>query len=142
MILEQIPRIAQIPLVRAAMKKYTSGYLTDKRLTAALLPGSLPMVQLADMGGGDGGLQAGDMLSIASSYFKGYKEAHPTYLKLVPITVFHELGHWGCWKERQARHSLDKYGRAHNNHGEYLSPLSSELQNVFDLINQLAILRP
>ena len=141
MILEQIPRIAQIPLVRAAMKKYTSGYLTGKRLDAALSLAKMPMVLLADIGGGDGGDQAGDLIRIDSSYFKGYKEAHPNYLKHVPITVFHELGHWGYRKGQDEGHSSDKFGRAHNNHGENLSPLSSELQNVFDLINQLAILR-
>jgi hypothetical protein len=134
LILKLVPRVAGLPLVQAAMKKYTSGYLNETRLANAAAPGFLPTITLGAIGGGAGGQQSGDSLVIDRNYFKGFKERHPTYVTLVPITVFHELGHWGYWKGQQEGHKSDKFGRAHNNHGENLSPLSAELQTIFGML--------
>ncbi|MCW5747021.1 MAG: hypothetical protein KIT36_12590 [Alphaproteobacteria bacterium] len=138
LILEDVPRIAKMPLVRAAMKKYTSGYLTDSRLTDATSAGTFPMVELGAVGGGASGQQVRDTIRIDSSYFKGFKEGHPTYVMLVPITVFHEMAHWGYWKGQDEGHPSDKFGREHNNHGEYMSPLNAELQRVFQMVTLLS----
>lgn len=139
LILKLVPRVAGLPLVQAAMKKYTSGYLNATRLTNAVAAGTLPTIALGIVGGGAGGQQSGDSLIIDTNYFKGFKERHPTYVTLVPITVFHELGHWGYWKGQQEGHPSDKFGRAHNNHGENLSPLSAELQKIFAMLIALGM---
>jgi Metallopeptidase toxin 3 len=134
-----LPRVARVPLVAAAMKKYTSGYLNEARLTTAVSVGTLPSISLTTVGGAAGGEQSGDNLFIDANYFKYFKERSPEYLVLVPATVFHELGHWGYWKGQLEGHPSDKYGREHNNHGEYLSPLSAELHRVFRTLIALGI---
>jgi hypothetical protein len=141
LILFQIPRIAQVPLIRELMKKYTSGFLTDQRLTDAMKLGTMPMVKLEKLKGADAaasGVTKGDLITIDSSDFEGFKERHPTYLLQTPITVLHEISHWGYWKGQQAGHPSDTFGRAHNNHGENKSPLNTELEKVFRTIAFLA----
>jgi hypothetical protein len=124
------PRIAGVPAVQKLMEKYTSGYLDKKRLVAAVSLTAIPMVALGKLDDA-AGLQSGDNITIDENYFKFYTDSrYPHYRVWVPVTVLHELGHWGYWKGQQEGNKSDEAGRAHNNHGENLSPLTRDLQQV------------
>jgi len=61
-------------------------------------------------------------------------------VKIVSVTVFHELAHWGYWKGQQEGHPSNEFGRAHNNHGEYMSPLNGQLYKLFDALMVMRLL--
>jgi len=139
LIWDKIPRICEVPLVQDAMKKYTSGYLTRNRLKTALLAGTEPHMQLGKTDADAGGHHVNGTITISTSYFKYYKEGHFNYIDRVPITVLHEIGHWGYWIGQRDGHPSDADGRAHNNHDGNLSPLTARLQEIFGILRALSI---
>jgi hypothetical protein len=134
---QDIPPLARWEPVAELMKKYTSGYFTKERLERAIMISSLPRIKLDTVGGAAGGDQDGNNLRIDTAYFKAFKEEKPYYADRVRVTVLHELAHWGCWKAEQEGLASTKDGRAHHNHGDYLSPLSAELQSALDVLSFL-----
>jgi hypothetical protein len=141
----KVPRIAEMPKVRELMKKYTSGYLTAHRLAEAMKVGTYPMIMLGKLTG-TAGETGGDLITINIDYFEFYKKGYfasnsvgeVSYPKLVPITVLHEVAHWGYMKGQNEGHSSDHFGREHHNHDPYKSPLNVELEKIFDAIAMLS----
>lgn len=129
-VLETIPDIARLPAVQAALEKYTSGYLNKARLTAIMTTVSYPLVQMEPIGGGTAGWNVRNTICIDTHYFQFYKKLIGSYPILVPATFFHELAHWGCWKNQQEGHASDRYGREHDSHDGFESPLDVEVMRV------------
>lgn len=129
-ILETIPDIARLPAVQAALEKYTAGYLNKTRLNAIMTTVSYPLVELAPIGGAAGGWQQRNTICIDTTYFNCYRNLIGRYPILVPVTVFHELAHWGCWKIQQEGQRSDRFAREHDTHGDFKSPLNTELEQV------------
>ena len=129
---EQIPAIGRLPAVRAAMKKYTAGYLTEKRWAEVLAPGTMPMMDLASTDPLASGDQGGEIIRIDTDYFQGFKDGNPNDLTIVPLTILHELAHWGYRRGQREGYPSDEFGRAHNNHNGWMSPLDAELKSVIE----------
>ncbi len=133
----QIPAIARVPMVRDLMKKYTSGYLSEKRLAEVMKVSTLPLIGLKTFAPEDAaasGNQSGDLISLDSADFEGYKMRESAALSRTPITVLHELAHWGYRTGQRLGNASDSFGRQHNNHGDYKSPLNVELEKVFAIL--------
>ena len=129
-ILGTIPDIARLPAVQAAMERYTSGYLNKTRLTAVMTTVSYPLVELGPVDPPATAWCQHNTIRVDTNYFKFYKNLIGSYPIWVPVTFFHELAHWGCRLRQQDGHSLDRYGREHDDHDEFGSPLNPELDRV------------
>lgn len=128
---EIVPSLAKLEGVQAAMKKYTSGYLTRDRLGDAMKIGTEPMIMLATF---EKPINSAEhergLIKIGTHAFKGYKDGHPTYVRMLPVTVLHEVAHWGYWKGQLEGHPSDEHGRKHQNDDYDPSPLNPELERV------------
>lgn len=143
LILRTIPTLSRIAGIGAAMKKYTSGYLTEKRLYDAVKAGTLPMATLTEPPRpGDPPekvhenqalghyVPGSDVISLKGALFRTYKEGHPGSRVLAPVTLFHELAHWGNDMAKREGHPADSFGDKHQRHGLDLSPLDVDVERA------------
>lgn len=144
LVFRTIPTLSRIPGVSAAMQKYTSGYLTEKRLYDAVKAGTLPMVTLTELPRpGDPPekvhenqalghhVPGSDVISLKGALFDQYKKGHPGSRVLAPVTLFHELAHWGYDMAKRQGHPTEGSGDKHLKHGtEIASPLDVEVERA------------
>ena len=135
LIITTIPRMAKVPLIQQAISKYTSGYLSGARLLHAVAAGSLPTIALGETDKGRSAQTLGDDILVDRNYFRYYSnDQYPQYRMRAPITIFHELAHWGYQRGQSEGHPSDKFGRAHHNDDEGDSPLNPELERIIRTI--------
>jgi hypothetical protein len=138
-----LPSLSRMPRISAALTKYTSGYLTEKRLSEAMKSGSLPVAvvtplprpddpteKVHDQQGLGHHVRGSDVISLKGAVFEEYKKGHPGSRVLAPVTLFHELAHWGYDMGQRKGHPSDPDGRKHLNHGNDLSPLDAEVESA------------
>ncbi|WP_420334143.1 hypothetical protein [Roseibium sp.] len=129
-----VPSMGRVEFVQKVMEKYTWGYLRKPVFELALGANSAPRIQLGDTGGTAAGSHGNGLITINTEHFKGFKRQESTYLRSMPITVLHELAHWGCWKHlSDGKGMISPEGYEHHFHGDYKSPLTKELEDYFNI---------